>query len=165
MMIDCDSCTMKDIACDDCVVTFLTIPLGPPAAAPGRPRALAPPGAAGTAAGGGAATAGAPHAPAGTGDRSQDAGRAGAHPPHGGWAGSGDLPGCGGPPSPWEAGADLGEDERTAIAVLAGSGLVPPLRMVPAGAGAQPAEDRVGRPGGPPTRAQEPVVRSAAASA
>jgi len=28
MIIDCDGCQMRDLACDDCVVTFL---LGPPA--------------------------------------------------------------------------------------------------------------------------------------
>ncbi|MCU0264307.1 MAG: hypothetical protein MUF09_11680 [Candidatus Nanopelagicales bacterium] len=27
MIIDCDGCQMRDLACDDCVVTFL---LGPP---------------------------------------------------------------------------------------------------------------------------------------
>ena len=30
MIIDCDLCTMRDLACDDCVVTVL---LGPPGAA------------------------------------------------------------------------------------------------------------------------------------
>lgn len=60
MIIDCDSCAMRDIACSDCVVTFL---LGP--------------------------------AP------------------------------------------DIQAPERTALAVLANGGLVPPLRMVPrAGASA-----------------------------
>ncbi|MFC4555865.1 hypothetical protein [Georgenia faecalis] len=73
MMIDCNSCTMRDIACDDCVVTFLTIPVGPPASARGSLRAV---------------------------------------------------------PTP-----ELGEDEQTAIAVLADSGLVPPLRMVRAETG------------------------------
>jgi hypothetical protein len=29
MIIDCDGCQMRDLACDDCVVTFL---LGPPGA-------------------------------------------------------------------------------------------------------------------------------------
>ncbi len=28
MIIDCDGCQMRDLACDDCVVTFM---LGPPA--------------------------------------------------------------------------------------------------------------------------------------
>jgi hypothetical protein len=27
MKIDCDDCVMKDIACGDCVVSFLTIPV------------------------------------------------------------------------------------------------------------------------------------------
>ena len=54
MIIDCDGCQMRDLACDDCVVTFL---LGPP--------------------------------------------------------------------------TGLGSAEQTALAVLAGGGLVPPLRMVP----------------------------------
>jgi hypothetical protein len=36
---------------------------------------------------------------------------------------------------------DLDADEQTAVAVLAGSGLVPPLRLMPAGvAPAEPAE-------------------------
>jgi hypothetical protein len=30
MIIDCDRCTMRDLACDDCVVSFL---LGPPGSA------------------------------------------------------------------------------------------------------------------------------------
>lgn len=63
MIIDCDSCTMRTIACDDCVVSFLTDP--------GREQA--------------------------------------------------------------PAARDLGEDERTALAVLADSGLVPPLRLRRAG--------------------------------
>ena len=33
MKIDCDSCTVRGAACTDCVVTFMTIPVG----APGRP--------------------------------------------------------------------------------------------------------------------------------
>jgi hypothetical protein len=70
MMIDCDSCTMRDIACEDCVVTFFTIPVGPPARSPVA-----------------------------------------------------------------RACTELVDAEQTAIAVLAGSGLVPPLRMVRAEAG------------------------------
>lgn len=61
MIIDCGSCVMKHIACDDCVVSFLTDP------ARGAP--------------------------------------------------------------------DIGEEEHTALAVLADSGLVPPLRLRSAGAG------------------------------
>lgn len=59
MLIDCDSCVMRDLACADCVVTFL---LG------------APPG-----------------------------------------------------------GVDVDDEERRALAVLADSGLVPHLRLVPLG--------------------------------
>lgn len=66
MIIDCDSCTMRDIACEDCVVTFFHIPVGAPAARPVRTR------------------------------------------------------------TPTE----IAEDERAALAALAGSGLVPPLRML-----------------------------------
>ena len=58
MIIDCEGCAMRDLACGDCVVTFL---LGPP--------------------------------------------------------------------------TDLAAVERTALAVLADGGLVPPLRMHPAAAG------------------------------
>lgn len=63
MLIDCDSCEVRDIACSDCVVSVL---LGMPA----------------------------PEAP-----------------------------------------VDLDESERTAIGVLAQSGLVPPLRLVPGDTG------------------------------
>lgn len=28
MIIDCDTCTVRGVACTDCVVTFLTIPVG-----------------------------------------------------------------------------------------------------------------------------------------
>jgi len=31
MIIDCDTCTQRATACADCVVTFLTIPVGAPA--------------------------------------------------------------------------------------------------------------------------------------
>lgn len=30
MIIDCDTCTVRGPACGDCVVTFLTIPVGAP---------------------------------------------------------------------------------------------------------------------------------------
>ena len=66
MLIDCDSCEMRDIACGECVVTVL---LG------------APPG-----------------------------------------------------------GAELGAEERSAIDVLAGSGLVPPLRLLVSPAESPPGE-------------------------
>lgn len=72
MVIDCDTCVMRDLACADCVVTFL--------------------------------------APA---------------------ARSGSAPEEGPPP-------DLSDSESRALAVLAGSGLVPPLRL------ANPASSRAG---------------------
>jgi hypothetical protein len=65
MVIDCDTCTMRDVACTDCVVSFLTICVR-------------------------------------SGDRVRPAG----------------------PGTP-----DLSEAESRAIAVLARSGLVPPLRL------------------------------------
>lgn len=65
MVIDCDTCTMRDVACTDCVVSFLTICVR-------------------------------------SGDRARPAG----------------------PGTP-----DLSEAESRAIAVLAHSGLVPPLRL------------------------------------
>ncbi|HLT84136.1 MAG TPA: hypothetical protein VKZ83_07880 [Phototrophicaceae bacterium] len=65
MIIDCGTCTMRNIACDDCVVSFLTDPARGPA--------------------------------------------------------------------PTQR--DLGDDERTALAVLADGGLVPPLRLRQTGAG------------------------------
>lgn len=34
MLIDCDTCTMRDVACSECVVSFLTIPVGPAAGHP-----------------------------------------------------------------------------------------------------------------------------------
>lgn len=66
MIIDCGQCAVRGDACTDCVVTFLTIPVGAPGSAP------------------------------------------------------------------WDVGPgvpDLDEAEQGALAVLAGSGLVPPLRM------------------------------------
>ncbi|MBU4216035.1 MAG: hypothetical protein KJ548_04000 [Actinobacteria bacterium] len=36
MMIDCDTCTARGPACADCVVSFLTVPVGPAAGGPGR---------------------------------------------------------------------------------------------------------------------------------
>lgn len=71
MLIDCDACTMRRVACQDCVVTVLL------------------------------------------GDRQVPA-----------------VPGV----------VDLDAAEEAALAVLAGSGLVPPLRLRPAG----PASRRVG---------------------
>jgi hypothetical protein len=66
MMIDCDTCAVRGLACGDCVVTVLL----------GAPPAIRP------------------------GDQ--------------------------------ETGIDLDGREQAAIAVLAGSGLIPPLRLVPA---------------------------------
>jgi hypothetical protein len=65
MIIDCDGCQMRDLACDDCVVTFLLEPV-----------------------------------------------------------------------------EGLGSAERSALAVLADGGLVPPLRMVPGGSSASPGRAR-----------------------
>ena len=70
MIIDCDGCAMRDLACGECVVTFL---LGPP--------------------------------------------------------------------------DELGSAEQTALAVLADGGLVPPLRMRPAGSPQRPGSDRGPRRG------------------
>lgn len=58
MIIDCDSCEVRDLACSDCVVTYV---LGP---------------------------------------------------------------------VPWASGEGMADDERAALAVLADSGLLPPLRLV-----------------------------------
>ena len=71
MLIDCDSCEMRNRACGDCVVAHLL---------------AAPP-----------------------------------------------------------TGFEIDDDERAALAVLAGSGLVPPLRLVVA----EPATARTGKPPGP----------------
>lgn len=70
--IDCDTCTVRGLACGDCVVAVL---LGPP-------------------------------------EQEQGA---------------------------WAAGLELDTDETRALAVLAGSGLVPPLRMVRAVTGSETA--------------------------
>jgi hypothetical protein len=60
----------------------------------------------------------------------------------------------GAPPVPERgrpAGLDLDQAERTAIAVLAGSGLVPPLRLVAGeAAAARPGEAGAASPGAPP---------------
>jgi hypothetical protein len=55
---------------------------------------------------------------------------------------------------PTAGGVDLDADEQTAVAVLAGSGLVPPLRLMPAseaatGSGAPGAPGAPGSPGTP----------------
>jgi hypothetical protein len=75
MLIDCDSCAVRNLACADCVVTVL---LGMPASTSAEPDAAAP--------------------------------------------GQTPVPG---------ARVELDGPERAAIAVLAGQGLVPPLRLVP----------------------------------
>lgn len=72
MLIECDTCEMRDIACDDCVVAVLL------------------------------------HTP----------------PAQTHWAAAAV------PPVPGGGRAELTGDERAAIAVLAGSGLVPPLQLV-----------------------------------
>jgi hypothetical protein len=46
-----------------------------------------------------------------------------------------------GPPGGESEPADLGVEERAAIAVLAGSGLVPPLRLVPSPPRAGPSSE------------------------
>jgi len=70
MIIDCDSCTVRGVACGDCVVTFLTVTMRPGAAPAPRRR-----------------------------------------------------PGA----------LELDPAERSALGVLAAQGLVPPLRLDPAG--------------------------------
>ncbi len=72
MLIDCDSCAVRNLACGDCVVTVL---LGLPATTPLQAEA----------------------------------------------AGAGQAP---------VTRVELDEPERAALAVLAGQGLVPPLRLV-----------------------------------
>ncbi len=37
MMIDCGSCAVRGQACADCVVTFLTVPVGAPSGPPAAP--------------------------------------------------------------------------------------------------------------------------------
>ncbi len=89
MLIDCHTCEVRDIACDDCVVTVL---LGPTRLDSGTTFAEA--------------------LPVGT--------PLGAHPIH-------------------EVALDA--DERAALAVLADSGLVPPLRLVSPSAGSGPRSE------------------------
>jgi hypothetical protein len=48
------------------------------------------------------------------------------------------------PPAPTGAGVELDQAEQAAIAVLAGSGLVPPLRLLPSAPGAGPTADERG---------------------
>ena len=90
MLIDCDTCEVRDVACDDCVVSVL---LGPTRLAP---------------------------------DDVTFAGTlpAGARAPMGVYA--------------------LADDEQAALAVLADSGLVPPLRLVPPAPAPGPASTRIG---------------------
>jgi hypothetical protein len=82
MLIDCDSCAMRDLACGDCVVTVM---LGMPSV----------------------------HGVSGPGDV------------EGSQAAEGQAPVL--------TRIELDGPERAAIAVLAGQGLVPPLRLVPKG--------------------------------
>ena len=84
MLIDCDTCELRDLACDDCVVTVL---LGPTRLSAGTPSYA------------GVVTLTTPDA----GSEHRDL-------------------------------VELDEGERAALAVLADSGLVPPLRLVVPGA-------------------------------
>ncbi|WP_199424289.1 hypothetical protein [Actinotalea solisilvae] len=107
MIIDCGTCTVRGDACADCVVTFLTIPVR-------------------------AATADEAHG--------RDAPAHGAVPSVSAAVSSGGAPAvatassaaaaAGAPGRPGAGGVDLDDAERAAIAVLAGQGLVPPLRLV-----------------------------------
>lgn len=84
MLIDCDTCTQRDVACADCVVSFLTIPVRPYE------------------------------------------------------------------PLPRGARAELSESEGRALGVLAGSGLVPPLRMTHRAGWCGPSSGQLGSAGGRP---------------
>lgn len=105
MIIDCGTCTVRGDACADCVVTFLTIPVR---------------------AGAGEAAA---HGGDVLGDRAASP-RHAAHsaPSHG--AAAARRPAAASASDPGAGGVDLDDAERAAIAVLAGQGLVPPLRLV-----------------------------------
>lgn len=70
----------------------------------------------------------------------------------GGPPAQGDLPARGEGPAPVE----LDRAEQAALAVLAGCGLVPPLRLVPVDA---PVDASVGRPGPRPGRPEEGPAR------
>ena len=48
-------------------------------------------------------------------------------------------------PMPWAAGDGIAEEEREALAVLADSGLLPPLRLVPQADSQRQTHSRVGR--------------------
>lgn len=96
MLIDCESCEVRDVACDDCVVTVL---LGPTRLTAGTPSYA------------GVVTL--------------------------------TLPGAGFEP---RDPVELDEAERAALAVLADSGLVPPLRLVSPGTSAASASRRERRP-------------------
>lgn len=126
MLIDCDRCEMRDIACSDCVVTALIA--GRNAAEMGGPaRGADPAEIGGPALGADAAEIGrqeqgpdaAPYAS--NAARSPGADRPG-QPAQPGQAH--EAVGAGAP------GPDIGEPERRALRTLAAAGLIPPLRLV-----------------------------------
>jgi hypothetical protein len=107
LLIDCETCQVRDLACEDCVVSVL---LGPTRWADEPDREAA-----------GVALAG----PLGAGPPSAKRLSA-THPT---------------PATPTDAPGEsisLDAAERTALAVLAASGLVPPLRLVPGSGSSSP---------------------------
>jgi hypothetical protein len=104
VLIDCDSCEMRDIACDDCVVGALINQQDVPG--PGEP---------GT---GRDATGTGQDVTGGDRDRPREAGELRT---------AGDAAEADGTGRP---GPEIGEPERRALRTLASAGLVPPLRLV-----------------------------------
>lgn len=124
MIIDCDGCRARGPACADCVITVLLAP--PHATAGPHP-----------------ADAGAAGRRRGRQEERADRGSAGWAEEDDRWGGPRPEPVLVSGPRLTVRGAGsvhLDAAERAAIAVLAGSGLVPPLRVVP------PAPDEVGSP-------------------
>lgn len=108
MLIDCDRCRMRDIACDECVVSALITERGAPSADHGAPQ--------------GAPSAGRGALPA------RGAASAGGDPP--GTGPSGERPGAGRDHQPGAPGPEISEPERRALRTLAAAGLIPPLQLV-----------------------------------
>ena len=114
MLIDCDRCEMRDIACADCVVGVLITAADAQSAERGMP-----PG----------APSARPAAPA-TGRARQARGADLAGPARPGAAAPAEAAATGAAHQPGAPGAEIGEPERQALHTLAAAGLVPPLRLV-----------------------------------
>ena len=137
MLIDCDRCEMRDIACTDCVVGVLItagdlqsadrrMPPGTPSARPGASGADR----VGPAAGRGARATGRGPGITDRGGPSRNRRADAADKSQPGAAPSGEAAAAAAAEPPGAPGPEIGEPERRALHTLAAAGLVPPLRLV-----------------------------------